>query len=160
MALNGRKFLLPLVAMALAICVGSAVAEAGNVQHMVFVPRHVIYPGDEITSDALVQRRVLRPEGSAPVFGENPADIIGKISRRTLLRGQLIPNSALREKNLVIQGHRYRLVYKSDYVSITGTGIPMQSASAGEMVGVRNPDTGIIVKAIVMPDKTLAVDAQ
>jgi flagella basal body P-ring formation protein FlgA len=160
MALNGRKILLSLAAMVLAICVGSAFAEAGNVQHMVFVPRYVIYPGDEITADALVQKRVLRPEGSAPVFGENPADLIGKISRRTLLRGQLIPNSALREKNLVIQGHRYRLVYKSKYVSISGTGIPMQSASAGEMVGVRNPDTGIIVKAIVMPDKTLAVDAQ
>jgi flagella basal body P-ring formation protein FlgA len=160
MALNGRKVLLSLATMALAACIGSAVAEAGNEQHMVFVPRHVIYPGDEITSDALVERRILRPEGSAPVFGENPADLVGKVSRRTLLRGQLIPNSALREKNLVIQGHRYRLVYKSDYVSITGTGIPMQSAAAGEMVGVRNPDTGVIVKAMVMPDKTLAVDAQ
>jgi flagella basal body P-ring formation protein FlgA len=149
-----------LLALAVSVCAVHMPAEAADIQHTVFVPRHVIYPGDVITADALVERQVLRSPDSGPVFGENPNDIVGKISRRTLLRGELIPNSAVRNKDLVIQGRPYKLIYNSQFVSIVGTGIPLQSASVGETVNVRNPDTGLVIKARVEPDQTLAVDDQ
>ncbi|MET1046551.1 MAG: flagella basal body P-ring formation protein FlgA [Hyphomicrobium sp.] len=58
------------------------------------------------------------------------------------------------------QGRTYKLTYKSPFVSIVGVGVPMESGSAGEVVNVRNPETGIIIKARVEPDQTLAVDSQ
>jgi flagella basal body P-ring formation protein FlgA len=158
-AARAHGALLSLAALAISLCAVHVPAEAGDVHH-VLVPRHVIYPGDVITADALVQREVLRSADSGPVFGENPNDVVGKISRRTLLRGELIPNSAVREKDLIIQGRPYKLIYNSEFVSVVGTGIPLQSASAGEMVSVRNPDTGLVIKARVQPDQTLVVDEQ
>lgn len=152
--------LLSLVALAISVCAVHVPAEAADVQHTVLVPRHVIYPGDVITADALVERQVLRSPDSGAVFGENPNDVVGKISRRTLLKGELIPNSAVRDKDLILQGRPYKLIYNSEFVSVVGTGIPLQSASAGEMVSVRNPDTGLVIKARVQPDQTLVVDEQ
>jgi flagellar basal body P-ring formation protein FlgA len=139
-AVRAHGALLSLVALAISVCVVHVPAEAANVSHTVFVPRHVIYPGDVITADALVERKVLRSADSGAVFGENPADVVGKISRRTLLRGELIPNSAVRDKDLIIQGRPYRLIYNSQFVSVVGT--------------------GIVIKARVLPDQTLAVEEQ
>jgi len=159
-AMHHSRALLPLVALAIAASAYCVPAIAADVERTVFVPRNVIYPGDEITADALMGRAFVRSADSRPVFGENPADLVGKVSRRTLMRGELIPNSAIHDKDLVVQGRAYKLTYISEFVSIVGTGIPLQSASAGEMVNVRNPDTGVIIKARVQPDQTLAVDEQ
>jgi flagella basal body P-ring formation protein FlgA len=155
-----RGTFLVLMALAISAAFAQAPAVADDEQRTVFVPRNVIYPGDVITADALVARKIVRPVESGPVFGENIADLVGKSSRRTLLRGELIPNSAIRNQDLVIRGRPYRLVYNSEFVSVVGTGIPLQSASAGEMVSVRNPDTGLVIKARVQADQTLAVDDQ
>jgi len=159
-AVRAHGAMLSLAALAIFVCVVHVPAQAADVAHTVFVPRRVIYPGDVITADALVERKVLRSADSGAVFGENPADVVGKVSRRTLLRGELIPNSAIRNKDLILQGRPYKLIYNSQFVSVVGTGIPLQSASAGEMVSVRNPDTGLVIKARVQPDQTLAVEEQ
>jgi flagella basal body P-ring formation protein FlgA len=135
-------------------------ALAQDAQRTVYVPASVIYPGDVITAEALVAGKIVRPTSSPPLFGENIDDLVGKVARRTLMRGELIPNSAIREQPLVMQGRPYKLTYHSDFVSVVGTGIPMKSATVGEMVSVRNPDTGIIIKARVEPDQTLVVEDQ
>jgi flagella basal body P-ring formation protein FlgA len=149
-----------LAALASVGCLAAASANAADVQRTVFVPGAVIYPGDVITAEALIPGKVLRAAGSPAVFGENIEDLVGKVARRTLMRGELIPNSAVREQALVVQGRPYKLTYSSEFVSIVGTGIPMKSAAVGELVSVRNPDTGLIIKARVQADQTLAVDEQ
>ena len=143
-----------------ATCFAVASANAEDAQRTVFVPGAVIYPGDVITAEALIPGKIVRAAGSPAVFGENIEDLVGKVARRTLIRGELIPNSAVHEQALVVQGRPYKLTYSSEYVSIVGTGIPMKSAAVGEMVSVRNPDTGIIIKARVQADQTLAVEEQ
>ncbi len=146
--------------LAVAIGLGSTAADAADETRNVFVPRSVIYPGDIITADALTNGKFVRDSESPAVFGENPNDLVGKVARRTLMRGELVPNSAVREQDLVVQGRPYKLTYSSEFVSIVGTGIPLQSGSAGALVSVRNPDTGLIIKARVRPDQTLAVEEQ
>ncbi|MBA2125952.1 flagella basal body P-ring formation protein FlgA [Hyphomicrobium methylovorum] len=126
----------------------------------VMVPRGVIYPGDVISAESLVARNLTRDTESPAVFGENPKDLIGKVARRTLLRGEFIPSSAVREQELIVQGRRYKLSYISESISIVGVGIPLQSGAAGDIVSVRNPDSGIVIKARVRADQTLAVEDQ
>ena len=144
----------------LAIGAVSAVAQATEGGRTVFVPRAVIYPGDVITTEALVERKLLVNPNNPPVFGEHSEELLGKVARRTLLPGELIPGSAVRTQDLIKQGKTYKLTYESPFVSIVGVGVPLQSGSAGEIVNVRNPDTGIIIKARIRADQTLVVDDQ
>jgi flagella basal body P-ring formation protein FlgA len=122
------------------------------------VPRTTIYPGDTIVEGALMDRDfrvVSRPP--LPFHAERET-IIGKIARRTLIAGQLIALDAIRAPFAVTQGQAVQMVYERDGLSITGQGVAMQSAAIDEIVSVRNPDTGIIIKGRVMPNHSVAVD--
>lgn len=138
----------------------AGVATADVRESTILVPRMAIYPGDVISDDSVVELRVARKIGEQKIFGERREDIIGKVARRTLLRGEAIMPSALREMSIVTQGRTYPMIYKSDILTISGTGVPLQSAAAGQLVNVRNPDTGAIVKARVRDDGFLVVELQ
>ncbi|MET0432072.1 MAG: flagellar basal body P-ring formation chaperone FlgA [Hyphomicrobium sp.] len=144
----------------LAASVTSGAVFAADPGRTVFVPRAVIYPGDMITDATLIERQLLVSPENPPVFGEREQDLLGKVARRTLLPGELIPETGVRAESIIKQGRTYKLTYRSPFVSIVGVGVPMESGSAGEVVNVRNPETGIIIKARVEPDQTLAVDSQ
>lgn len=148
------------LAPAIAAFASTSPSVATEAAREILVPRGVIYPGDVISADALVLRKVVRDTASPPIFGENSDDLVGKVARRTLLRGEFIPSSAVREPAAIMQGRRYKLTYVSKMFSIVGVGIPLQSAAVGEMVSVRNPDSGLIIKARVRADQTLAVEEQ
>ncbi len=143
-----------------AVCAFSSAAPAQDSGRTVFVPRAVIYPGDKLDDTNLIERQLLVTPNNPPVFGEHEEDLLGKVARRTLLPGELIPEMAVRKENLVRQGRTYKMTYSSKFVSIIGVGVPLQSGSAGEIINVRNPETGIIVKARIEPDQTLSVDEQ
>jgi flagellar basal body P-ring formation protein FlgA len=149
-----------LMATLFALCAFSAVAHAADNGRTVFVPRAVIYPGDMITTNNLIERQLLVAPNNPAVFGEREEDLLGKVARRTLLPNELIPDTAVRTQDLIKQGRTYKLTYDSEFVSIVGVGVPLQSGSAGEIVNVRNPETGLIVKARIKPDQSLAVDDQ
>jgi flagella basal body P-ring formation protein FlgA len=76
------------------------------------------------------------------------------------MRNEYVPRSAIREENVVLQGRPYKVIYSSETLSIVGTGIPQQAGSIGEMISVRNPSSGVLFKARVQADQTLAVDEQ
>jgi flagella basal body P-ring formation protein FlgA len=144
----------------LAACAFIGAANAEDTGRTVFVPRAVIYPGDRITDATLIERQLLVSPNNPPVFGEREEDLLGKFARRTLLPGELIPDMAVRSEDIVKQGRTYKLTYNSKYVSIVGVGVPMQSGATGEIINVRNPETGTIIKARVEPDQSLAVSDQ
>ena len=136
----------------------SGAVYANDTARTVFVPRNVIYPGDMITAEALVERKVRLSSESSAVFGENPKDLIGKVARRTLMRGEYVPRSALREQDVVHQGRPYKVIYNSEFLSVVGVGVPQQAGAVGETISVRNPTSGVLFKARVQPDETLAVE--
>jgi len=149
------------LALAAFIVMGFAgAASADDAVRTVFVPNHVIYPGDMITAEALVQRQVRVSSDNVAVFGENPKDLIGKMARRTLLRNEYVPRSAVREQDAVLQGKPYKVIYNSESLSIVGEGIAQKAGAVGEIIPVRNPASGVMFKARVQADQTLAVDEQ
>jgi flagella basal body P-ring formation protein FlgA len=158
-ARNLRKAIRSSIAL-FAVCASIAGANAQDAGRTIFVPRAVIYPGDRITDATLIERQLLVSADSAPVFGEHEQQLLGKVARRTLLPGELIPEMAIRTEDLVKQGRTYKMTYTSKYVSIVGVGVPMQSGAAGEIISVRNPDTGLIIKARIEADQSLAVSDQ
>lgn len=151
------RFVLAILAGLAAINLPALAADA--VPATIFVPSVTIYPGDEISEDVLVERKVSNIAPAAS-FGSQKENIVGRIARRTLISGQPIPASAIRDKQAVVQGRSYDILYKSGALTISGAGVPMKSAAVGETVSVRNPETGIIVQAVVQAGGTLLVKSQ
>jgi len=135
-------------------------ASADDAVRTVFVPNNVIYPGDVISADALVERKVRVSSENPAVFGENPKDLIGKMARRTLLRNEYVPRSAVRDRDAVLQGRPYKVIYNSESLSIVGEGIAQKAGAVGDVIPVRNPASGVMFKARVQADQTLTVDEQ
>lgn len=138
------------------LSIPAAIAEGAPAS--IFVLRHIVYPGDVISEDALVARPL--NNGAKASFGGEIHDIAGKVARRTLVPGQPIPASALRQKEEVVQGRSYSIVYQSGALTISGEAIPMKSAAIGEMVAVRNQETGVVVQALVQAGGKLLVKSQ
>jgi flagellar basal body P-ring formation protein FlgA len=121
-------------------------------------PAQVIYPGDRITNAMLV-------DADEPTPGVTPAnaiwdraDLIGKVARRTLLPGRPIPAIAVEEPRAVATGTQVQLVYQQDGLSISTTAMALQNGYIGQVVQVRNLDTGLTVSGSVQPDGSVRVN--
>lgn len=142
-----------------ALCVGSALAlPVGQVQ--LPVPRVTIYPGQVIDKSMLVDR-AFKTNGGDPVTAIGTSDaLVGKISKQTLLPGKPIYGEQLREPHAVTQGQAALLVFQSGALTITANAIALQSGATGEMVSVRNVDSGRIIKGTVGDDGAVHVSDQ
>ena len=129
-----------------------------NVQSLP-VPRVAIYPGDAIGPEHLDQRLFRSGASQMPIF-VSPDALIGKVARRTLLPGQPVPFNAVREPHVITQGKAATVVFQAGGLTITGLGVALQSAGIGDVVSVRNTDSGTIIRGIVQNDGSIRVGIQ
>lgn len=151
-----RPFLVPfLLAGLLALAAGAAAPAAA--QELAVVATRVVYPGQIVSADALKDvplRR--RPRGT---IVHNAEEIVGKVARRTLLPGRLIPQGSVREPYLVETGSPVTVTFEQGRLSISLTAVPLQSGAVGDMVRMRNMDSGATFTGIVLADGTVRVGA-
>ncbi len=145
-----------LVLAAMAAVLGAVPALA---ETLVVVPNRVIYPGQTITSDALdlvpLRRKLSDPSGV--LYDREEA--VGQIASRTLLPGRMIPVGSMRQAYLVEPGKPVEVRFVQGGLQISITGVSLQSGAAGEMIRVRNADTGVVFSGIVMADGSVRVSA-
>jgi flagella basal body P-ring formation protein FlgA len=124
------------------------------------VPTSVIYPGD-IIEDSLLRDRPFfaHTVTRSSVFLERAA-VLGKVARRTLIAGQPIPINAVREAFLVNQGKMATVRFESGGLSITGSALALQNGTLGEVVSLRNVESGIVIRGVVGRDGVVRVGAQ
>jgi len=119
------------------------------------VPRATIYPGDVIGGEQLVDRAfIAHTVARAGVFDGRDA-LLGKVARRTLLPGQPIPISAVRDPYVVTQGKTAMVVFEAGGLVITSHATVLQNAGVGEVVSLRNNDSGTVIKGTVAADGTV-----
>ncbi|HLH10782.1 MAG TPA: flagellar basal body P-ring formation chaperone FlgA [Methylovirgula sp.] len=121
------------------------------------VPAIVIYPGDTIKDQMLVDRDY--PEDS-PVRGSaigSHAALVGKIARRTLLPGLPIPINAVGSPDAVTNGAKVRVIFEQDGLVIETYAAALQSGGVGQVISVRNLDSGITISGIVQSDGSVRV---
>jgi flagellar basal body P-ring formation protein FlgA len=141
---------------AIAAC-AVACATAGAAQEAVAPsPRIVIYPGDVIRDDMLVDNPQIVRDGSGP-FIESRSLVVGKIARLTLLPGHAIPFAGISNRKLVSNGAEVKLVFSEGDLLIMTTGSALQDGSIGDIVRVRNDDSGVTVSGAVQPDGSVRV---
>jgi flagella basal body P-ring formation protein FlgA len=144
------------VMLAVALSCASARSEAQQLP----VPKIVIYPG-EVISDQSLADRAYNAAWSAkmPVYKAR-SELVGKVARRTLVAGQPIPLNATRVPDAITQGKSYRMEFREAGLVISGTAVAVTSGAVGDLVTLRNPDSGVMVRGIAGADGIVRVTAQ
>lgn len=119
-------------------------------------PRIVIYPGDVIHEDMLADMPAEAVLGVGP-FAATRSALIGKMARRTLLPGAAIPLAGVDNPRLVANGADVKLVFVDGALTIVTVGAAMQDGAVGDVIKVRNSDSGVTVSGAVQPDGTVRV---
>jgi flagella basal body P-ring formation protein FlgA len=126
-------------------------AAPGDVRELP-VARVTIYPGDLIGAQMLATKN-FRVDPKAKLTVHDSADeLLGKVARRTLLPGQLIPINAVKAPDVVKQGRPVPIVFEAGGLVISAIGIALQAGAPGDYITVQNPDSGITIKGIVGDD--------
>jgi flagella basal body P-ring formation protein FlgA len=123
------------------------------------VPTRTIYPGEEIGAGSVEEVDVTNPNLSGE-YARQSSEVLGMVAKRTLLPGRTIPPSALREAFAVTRGQTVRLTFSIGTMTISAQGTPLDNAAVGDIIKVRNTDSGVTVSGTVMADKTVKVMAK
>ncbi|WP_275788861.1 flagellar basal body P-ring formation chaperone FlgA [Pararhizobium gei] len=153
-----RRSLALLVALSLCASIlpaGQAFAE----NPMAVIPTQTIYPGEIVDIKRLEEVEVTNPALTGD-YATSTKQVVGKVTSRTLLAGRVILVSALREPYTVERGKAVRIVFTNGPLTITAGGAPLENAAVGDLIRVRNTDSGIIVSGTVMDDGTIHVVAK
>lgn len=122
---------------------------------VVIVPQGTIYPGDAI-EDGMLRDEAWSGEATGLVTRRT--EILGKVSRRTLLAGRAIALSSLEDPQTIRNGASVKLVYETPEMTITATGQALQSARTGDAIRARNVESGLVVSGIVTGRGVIQVD--
>ena len=149
--------LLRTIMLAAALAVSAGTVSTAFAQQTVIIPTRVIYPGEIVTTDSLeevpLRRQVKNLGALALEFGQ----LEGKVARRTLLPGRMIPVASVRDAWLVEPGKPVQVRFVHGALEISISGIPLQAGAAGDMVRVRNADSGSVFSGVVMSDGSIRV---
>lgn len=126
---------------------------------MAVIPTQTIYPGELIDAARLEEVEVTNPALTGD-YATSTDQVVGKVTSRTLLAGRVILVSTLRDPYTVERGKAVRIVFTNGPLTITAGGAPLENAAVGDLIRVRNTDSGIIVSGTVMEDGTIHVVAK
>ena len=142
-------------AVAAAVCAAPLAAMAAD---MLPVPVITIYPGDTIRNTYLVDRHF---PGNEQVLRGNIIDsrlaLVGKLARRTLLPGVPIPVNAVTDPNAITNGEKIRVIFNQDGLVIETYCIALQAGRVGQVISVRNLDSGMTISGVVQADGSVRV---
>ncbi|WP_245474517.1 flagellar basal body P-ring formation chaperone FlgA [Bradyrhizobium sp. Leo121] len=133
---------------------GGAIAEDSV---RLLVPATVIYPGDVIKDELIIDRAFGPNMPGAAAFAADRASLVGRVARRTLVAGQPIPINALEEQKLVARGNVVKVIVEDGSLSIVTYASSLQSGSPGTMIQLRNLDTGVIIRGIIQSDGSVRI---
>ena len=143
------------IAALLAAMLAIPYAFAENLGYAV-VPTQIIYPGEEVDAKRLQMVEVTN-RNLAKGYAQDVSQVKGLVTTRTLLPGRTIMIASLRQPYTVKRGDKSLLVYDNGGLRITASGTPLGDGVVGELIQVRNTDTGVIVSGTVMPDRSILV---
>ncbi|RYB06105.1 flagellar basal body P-ring formation chaperone FlgA [Lichenibacterium ramalinae] len=153
-ALRAAPAVLALRAAPAVLALWAAPALAGQ---FVPVPAVVIYPGDIIRDGMLTEMEM--PDDfagrAAAVLDRNA--LVNKTSRRTLLPRLPIPKNAIGEPKVVSLNAMVRIVYAEGGLTIATYGSALQSGAIGDVIPVRNLESGLTVSGTIGGDGAVHV---
>lgn len=144
----------------LALLAGAPWAQARAQELLLPVPSVTIYPNEEIGDEHVTERAFIAATVTRGSVQEDRSQIIGKVAKRTLIKGQPVPVNALREPYLVLSGKPATVVFVDGGLTITSQATALQSGSIGDQVALRNNESGLTIRGTVARDGTVRVGPQ
>jgi flagella basal body P-ring formation protein FlgA len=123
------------------------------------VPIQTIDRGAIVGDVALREKSFILGDSQLPNWVSARTEIVGREARRTLAAGKPIPVAALKIPDAVKRGRPARAIYRSEGLEITTVLTPLQDAPAGAVITARNPETGVVVEALVAANGELSMEA-
>lgn len=120
------------------------------------VPTQIIYPGEQIDAKRLKTVEVTN-RNLAQGYASDIDQVEGLVTTRTLLPGRTIMVAGLKQPSAMKRGDKILLVYDNGVLRITAAGTPLTEGAVGELIQVRNTDTGVILSGTIMPDRSVLV---
>ena len=152
---QGHYRLASTLAVTLAVCASMAGTAAAQTQQLP-VPKLTIYPGDVISGELLTLKSFSTRADAGPVVLTAEV-LIGKVARRTLIAGKPVPLTYVRDREVVQKGKPVRVVFSSGGLTISGMAVPLQAGGVGDVLSLRNTDSGTVIKGVVEADGTIRV---
>jgi flagella basal body P-ring formation protein FlgA len=119
------------------------------------VPRVTVYPGAAIESDHLTKRAfVARTVALGTIFADTSA-VVGKVATRTLIAGQPIPLAAVRDAYVITQGKTATVIFEQGGLTLSAQAVALNNGGIGDLISLRNPESGVTIKGTVAPDGTI-----
>jgi flagellar basal body P-ring formation protein FlgA len=148
-----------LATLQLIVLMGMTQADAAANGVALPVPATTIYPG-EIIDDTMITERTVQPSqvGRLMIVLDR-SELLGKVARRTLLPGRPVQIIAVAEPDLVPRGTNIEVVFQQGGLTILAQAMTLEAGSAGDVIRVRNLDSGVIINATVQADGTVRVGA-
>lgn len=141
---------------ALVVAAQAWVASSSLAQERILpVPLAIIYPGDPIR-ESMLGEKVFAGGMDGSVVDSKSA-LLGKVARRTLLPDQPIPSYAVDAPKLVAINAPVRIVFDEGGLVIIAYGSALQAGAVGDLIRVRNQDSGLTVSGKVQPDGSIRV---
>lgn len=154
-----RRIMTTLTSATVAATVVAALSTTALAQGFAVVPTQTIYPGETLSATQLEEVAVTNPN-IAGGYARSIAEVEGMVSKRTLLPGRTIPVSGLRPPYAINRGANIRLTFTIGNMTISASGTPLADAAVGDVIKVRNLDSGVIVTGTVLADGTVQVMAK
>ncbi|WP_428525774.1 flagellar basal body P-ring formation chaperone FlgA [Roseibium sp.] len=145
-----------LFAICLTMLTGIPAAYAAGIE--LPVARQTIPAGTEIGHRDLVERKFPSRTATQFAVASHRSQLVGQVTRRTLLPGQPIPINSVEKPLLVKRGEPARLVFQEQGLVIIMQVEALQNGGAGSFVRVRNVDSGLVVSGRVQQDGTIRVE--
>ncbi len=124
------------------------------------VPSHSIGSGEAVTSDEFVQKAFEVSAMAKANYLTTNDQLRGMQSSQFLVAGKPVPLAALQKAADVRKGKNTAAIFVADGIQIQGVLVPQSDGSAGETLHCKNPQTGLIVDALVRADGNLEVTAK
>ncbi len=157
MAALARSASLPGLAALFAAVVGCVAAAPVLADQSIPVPAITIYPGDVIRDGMLTERDLPADFAGRSVTILDRSSLVGKTARRTLLPGLPVSTNAVGEPKAVTTGSMVRVVFIEGGLTISTYASALQSGAVGDVIPVRNLESGLTVSGTIESDRSVRV---
>ena len=116
-----------------------------------------IYPGDVIRDSMLTEHDL--PDnfaGSGSMVLDRGA-LVGKTARRTLLPGLPVTANSIGEPKIVTIGAMVRVIFTEGGLTISTYASALQAGAAGDVIPVRNMESGLTISGTIDRDGSIRV---
>ncbi|ACT56850.1 flagellar basal body P-ring formation chaperone FlgA [Candidatus Liberibacter asiaticus] len=120
------------------------------------VPSVVINAGEVLNESRLKEMQVTNSNIRGN-YAHSIKDVVGLVTRRVLLPDHVIPLSVLHRPYVISRGAKVRIILTQGNMTISTAGIALSDASIGDVIAVKNIDTGVMVSGSVVDTGTVRV---